>query len=69
MIIIPKLLTIVIPTYNMQDYLHRCLNSLILKDEELMSQLEVLVINDGSNDSSSVIAHEYEEEYIPTRSA
>lgn len=42
-----KLLTIVIPTYNMQDYLHRCLDSLILNDEALMEQLEVLVVNDG----------------------
>ena len=39
-----KLLTIVIPTYNMQNYLHRCLDSLVLKDADLMSQLEVLVV-------------------------
>lgn len=61
-----KLLTIVIPTYNMQDYLHRCLDSLVLKDEQLMSQLEVLVINDGSKDNSSAIAHEYKEKYPNT---
>ena len=58
-----KLLTIVIPTYNMQDYLHRCLDSLVLNDEQLMGQLEVLVINDGSKDNSSVIAHEYETKF------
>lgn len=61
-----KLLTIVIPTYNMQDYLHRCLKSLVLKDERLMSQLEVMVINDGSKDNSSAIAHEYEAKYPNT---
>ncbi len=61
-----KLLTIVIPTYNMQDYLHRCLDSLVHKDEQLMSQLEVLVINDGSKDNSSAIAHEYEAKYPNT---
>lgn len=61
-----KLLTIVIPTYNMQDYLHRCLDSLVLEDEQLMSQLEVLVINDGSKDNSSTIAHEYENKYPAT---
>lgn len=61
-----KLLTIVIPTYNMQDYLHRCLDSLVLKDEELMSQLEVLIVNDGSKDNSSAIAHEYETKYSQT---
>ena len=57
-----KLLTIVIPTYNMQDYLRKCLDSLIV-DELKMPLLEVLVINDGSKDSSSEIAHEYESRF------
>lgn len=61
-----KLLTIVIPTYNMQNYLHRCLDSLVLNDETLMEQLEVLVLNDGSKDNSSAIAHEYKEKYPNT---
>lgn len=54
-----KLLTIIIPTYNMQDYLPRCLDSLLLPDKQ-MEQLEVLVVNDGSKDNSSAMAHEYE---------
>lgn len=49
----------------MQDYLHRCLDSLLLHDKQ-MSQLEVLVINDGSKDNSSTIAHEYETKYPDT---
>lgn len=60
-----KLLTIVIPTYNMQAYLHRCLDSLIVPNEQ-MALLEVLVINDGSKDKSSAIAHEYETKYPST---
>lgn len=60
-----KLLTIVVPTYNMQDYLNRCLDSLVVSSE-LMQQLEVLVINDGSKDNSSAIAHEYEARYPET---
>ena len=60
-----KILTIVVPTYNMQDYLNRCLDSLIVVPE-LMGQLEVLVINDGSKDNSSVIGHEYEARYPNT---
>ncbi len=60
-----KLLSVVVPTYNMQAYLDRCLSSFIM-DEHLMSQLEVLVVNDGSKDSSSVIAHGYEEKYPET---
>lgn len=60
-----KILTIVIPTYNMQDYLRRCLDSLIVPEEQ-MKQLEVLVINDGSKDNSSAIAHEYQDRYPDT---
>lgn len=60
-----KLLTILIPTYNMQDYLPRCMDSLLI-DEELMEQLDVIIVNDGSKDESSKIAHEYESKYPNT---
>lgn len=60
-----KILTIVIPTYNMQDYLRRCLDSLIVPEEQ-MQLLEVLVVNDGSKDNSSAIAHEYQDKYPGT---
>lgn len=49
----------------MENYLRRCLDSLII-DEEGMRQLEVLVVNDGSKDSSSKIAHEYQNKYPET---
>lgn len=58
-----KILTIVIPTYNMEKYLRKCLNSLIIGNKSLFDILEVLVVNDGSKDSSSAIAHEYQEKY------
>lgn len=61
-----KILSIIIPTYNMEGYLDKCLTSLILDDESLMAQLEVLVINDGSQDRSSEIAHGYEQRYPQT---
>ena len=60
-----KILTIVIPTYNMQDYLRRCLDSLIVSEEQI-KQLEVLVVNDGSKDNSSAIAQEYQDKYPDT---
>ena len=60
-----KLLTIVIPTYDMEAYLNRCLDSLLISDEQ-MQLLEVLVINDGSKDKSYAIAHEYEAKYPNT---
>lgn len=57
-----KILTIIIPTYNMEKYLRKCLDSLIVSNEN-MEKLEVLVINDGSKDSSSQIGHEFESKY------
>ena len=60
-----KTLSIIVPTYNMEKYLRKCLDSLIVSDEN-MQLLEVLVINDGSKDSSSQIAHEYENKYPQT---
>lgn len=57
-----KIMSIVIPVYNMEKYLCRCLDSLIL-DDSIIEKLEILIINDGSKDSSSQIGHEYQERY------
>ena len=54
-----KILTIVIPTYNMEALLGRCLDSLLIQGST-NSDLEVLVIIDGATDHSSDIAHKYE---------
>lgn len=61
-----KILTIIIPTYNMEKYLDKCLTSLIIEDKELMNRLEVLVIIDGAKDRSSEIAHTYQDRYPDT---
>lgn len=59
-----KILSIVIPTYNMEKYLRHCLDSLLI--DEGLDDVEVLVINDGSKDSSLAIAQEYESKYPHT---
>jgi glycosyltransferase involved in cell wall biosynthesis len=51
-----KILSIIIPTYNMEKYLRKCLDSLLIPS---IDAVEVLVLNDGSKDSSLAIAHEY----------
>ena len=58
-----KLLSIIIPTYNMQVLLDQCLTSLILDDKDLREKLDVIIVNDGSTDRSSEIAHGYTEKY------
>ena len=60
-----KILSVAIPTYNMEALLERCLNSFIV-NEATLDHLEVIVINDGSKDRSSAIAHEYENRYPQT---
>lgn len=61
-----KLLSVAIPTYNMEKYLNRCLDSFVIEDKDLLNKLEVIVVNDGSKDSSSAIAHEYQQKYPNT---
>ncbi|SMC63577.1 glycosyltransferase family 2 protein [Papillibacter cinnamivorans] len=50
-----KLLSIVVPCYNSQDYLRRCLNTLIQGGPEV----EIIVVDDGSTDKTAEIAREY----------
>lgn len=59
-----KILSVIIPTYNMERYLDKCLESLII--DKGMELLEVLVINDGSKDKSVSIARNYQEKYPDT---
>lgn len=60
-----KILSVCIPTYNMEAYLSRCLDSFIIT-KEYMDQLEVIIVNDGSKDNSSKIAHAYADRYPNT---
>lgn len=50
------LVTIIVPVYNAQEYLHRCIGSLL---EQSFVDFELLLINDGSKDNSGVICDEY----------
>lgn len=54
-----KLLSIVVPTYNMEKYLPACLDS--VTDMRVSDRLEVIVVNDGSTDSSLEIIRSYEQ--------
>lgn len=51
-----KTISVVIPVYNVQDYLSECLESVIHQTEE---NLEILVVDDGSTDHSYSIMEEY----------
>ncbi|MGO4184307.1 glycosyltransferase [Paenibacillus sp. TAF43_2] len=53
----PKV-SIIVPIFNMELYLDRCLNSLL---EQSLSDIEIIAVNDGSTDSSLSILQEYTE--------
>ena len=58
-----KILSIIVPSYNMEAYLPKCLGSLIIDDKELLQELDVIVVNDGSKDRTSELAHEFAANY------
>ena len=55
----PKV-SIIIPCYNVEKYLDRCMNSLA---NNTYDNKEIIFINDGSNDSTSSILDNYKDKY------
>lgn len=53
-----KILSIVVPTYNMEEYLCDCLDSVTRAD--VPSSLDLILVNDGSTDSSFDIMQKYQ---------
>lgn len=50
------LISVIVPVYNVEDYLNRCLDSIIHQNYK---NLEIILIDDGSTDSSGTIIDEY----------
>lgn len=59
-----KLLSFVIPSYNCSAFLKKCINSMLHPD--LLDQLEIIVINDGSSDDTASVAEEFVQKYPGT---
>ena len=56
-------LSIVIPLYNKEKYIDRCLQSLLNQDLS-SSEYEIIIVDDGSTDSSCSIARNYTEKHV-----
>ena len=56
-----KMLSVVIPTYNIEKYIEKCLSSFV--DKELLPKIEVIIVNDGSKDNSSDFAKKFVKKY------
>ena len=53
-------LSIIIPVYNVEKYLRKCLDSVLDQD---INDYEIIVVNDGSKDNSQSIIEEYKNKY------
>lgn len=60
-----KILTIVVPAYNMEKYIEKTLDSMVV-DPEFLNKIEVIIVDDGSTDSTADIARVYTEKYPKT---
>lgn len=53
-------ISIVIPVYNTEKYLERCVNSII---DQIENECEIILVNDGSTDNSGIICNEFSSKY------
>lgn len=49
-------ITVIVPVYNVENYLRECLDSLV---NQTFTDIEIICVNDGSDDSSADILEEY----------
>lgn len=59
-----KVLSFVIPAYNSETFLDKCIPSML--HPELLEKLEIIVVNDGSKDSTAEVAQKYCAQYPET---
>ena len=57
-----KFLSVIIPSYNSELYLARCLDSLVF-DTETLPLLDIIIVNDGSSDHTINIAKQYQKRF------
>lgn len=55
----PKV-SVIVPVYKVESYLRKCLDSLV---HQTLSDIEIIIVNDGSPDHSEEIIHQYQEKY------
>lgn len=54
-----KFISVIVPVYNAQDYLERCVKSILM---QVYEKFEILLIDDGSTDRSGIICDEFSRE-------
>ncbi|WP_312288241.1 glycosyltransferase family 2 protein [Chryseobacterium gleum] len=57
---VPSRVSIIVPVYNVENYLAKCLDSLV---KQSLPDIEILIVNDGSKDNSEKIIEGYAQKY------
>lgn len=52
--------SIIVPIYNVEQYLERCLESLV---NQTLKEIQIILVNDGTKDNSGEIAKNYQQKY------
>ncbi len=55
-----KKVSVIVPVYNVERYLEKCLNSLV---NQTLAEIEIIVVNDGSEDNSKKIIDDFQQKY------
>ena len=55
-----KKVSIIVPVYNVELYIEKCLESLV---NQTLEEIEIIIVNDGSKDNSKKIINKYIEKY------
>ena len=55
-----KIISFVVPCYNSQEYMEKCINSLLVNND---SDIEIIIVDDGSTDNTASIADKFEADY------
>ena len=55
-----KKVSVIVPVYNVESYLEKCLNSLV---NQTLAEIEIIVVNDGSEDNSKKIIDDFQQKY------
>lgn len=57
--------SVIIPVYNVENYLHRCINSILTQE---YTDLEILLIDNGTKDGSGTLCDDYAERFSNIKS-
>ena len=53
-------ISVIVPVYNVEEYLGKCLNSLV---NQTLKDIEIIIVNDGTKDNSEKIINKFLKKY------